>query len=126
MASRNGLTHASLKAKASVGTSYPPPSDYESPGDGDFTDYADSEVQRRLAQRRARNALMAEKAKLDLDDHVRQTARGLFADSDPEDLSKAEQTAGRDIKTILGNFFGNTNIGEQASSSRSKPVYPSG
>jgi hypothetical protein len=26
----------------------------------------------------------------------------------------------------LGNFFGNTNIGEQASSSRSKPVYPSG
>ena len=126
MASRNGLTRASLQAKTNVETSYPPPSDYESPGDGGFTDYADSEVQRRLVQRRAKNAVMAEKAKLDLDEHVRQTARGLFADSDPEDLSKAEQTAGRDIKTMLGNFFGNTNTGEQASSSTSKQVYPSG
>jgi hypothetical protein len=67
---------------------------------------------------------MAEKAKLDLDEHVRQTARGLFADSDPEDLSK--QKAGRDIKTILGSLFGTTNTGEQASSSTSKQVYPSG
>ena len=126
MASRNGLTRASLQAKTSVETSYPPPSDYESPGDGDFTDYADSEIHRREVEKRARYLAMAERAKQDLDKHVRQTAKGIFADSDPEDLSKAEQKAGRDIKTMLGNLFGTTNTGEQASSSTSKPVYPSG
>jgi hypothetical protein len=131
IASINGLTHASLQARTGTASgserpSYPPPSDYESLPDSDFTGYADSEIQRREVEKRAKYLAMAERAKQDLDKHVRQTAKGIFDDSDPEDLSKPEQKAGRDIQTMLGNFFGNTNTGEQASSSTSKQVYPSG
>jgi hypothetical protein len=62
-ASRNGITHASLQARTGMSSpSYPPPSDYESVN-SDFTGYADSEVQRREVQKRARHLVMAEKAK---------------------------------------------------------------
>ena len=87
MAGRNKLTHASLRARTREDRpSYPPPSDYESV-DSDFTGYADSEIQRREVEKRAKYLAMAERAKQDLDAHVRQTARGIF-DSDPEDLPK--------------------------------------
>ena len=122
MAGKNKLTHASLRARASVDRpSYPPPSDYESAGDTDFTGYADSEIQRREVEKRARYLAMAERAKQDLDSHVRQTAKGIYdTESELEDLPKPP---GRSIKTILSNVFGGR---EQASSSTSKAVYPSG
>ena len=119
MAGKNKLTHASLRARTIVDRpSYPPPSDYESVP-SDFTGYADSEVERRKVEKRARNLAMAERAKQDLEEHVKQTARGLFADSEPEDLPKPP---GRSIKTILSNVFGGRE--ELASSSTSKAVYP--
>ena len=142
IASRNGLTHASLQARTGMASgsdrpSYPPPSDYESLPDSDFTGYADSEIQRREVQKRARYLAMAEKAKQDLDEHVRQTAKGIFdteSESDPSESTASY--VGRSVKErqvreilddVIDNIFKNPNSGEQASSSSApQAVYPTG
>ena len=105
MAGRNGSTHASIRARTSMASgsdrpSYPTPSEYESPGDSDFTGYADSEIQRRILHTRARNELMAAKAQQDLDEqHIKQTAKGLFdTDSETDPFKSEASYVGRSVK----------------------------
>ena len=139
LASRNGLTHA-LHARSGISTpserpSYPPPSDYES-ADSDFTGYADSEINRRELEKRARYMAMAERAKQDLDAHVKQTAKGRFdTDSEADPFQSEASYTGRSVKErhvkeilndVIDNIFKNPGSGEQASSSGSQAVYPTG
>ena len=94
IAGRRGLTHASLYARSRSGQSTPlygitSPvqsglSEYESAG-SDFTGYADSEIQRRELLKRARELAMTERVRQNLEEHIKQTARGLYDDeSGPE------------------------------------------
>ena len=147
MSRTSGLTHATLQARARNSTdpfesdsdrpSYlVPPSEYES-GQSDFTGYADSEIERREVHKRARSALLAERATQDLQEHIKATSEGLYADSEKlseksvlSDLIK-ETKAKDQAKQILSKVFdtGVKNVvrkellQEQASSSTSKPVY---
>jgi hypothetical protein len=144
MASQKGMTHASLQARAGIYTpSFPPPSDYDS-ADSDFTGYADSEVQRREVQKRARYTLMAERAKQNLREHVKQTAKGIFdTDSEADYYSEDENIPAKvnlgDIKKgirekhvkeilndVVENVFKQSKGPEQASSSSYQAVYPTG
>ena len=128
MAGKNGLTHASLQARSSMaGPDYPSPTDYDS-FDSDVTGYADSTLQRRDLEKRAKELAIAERGtqlleeheKKRLQDHILTTADGLFGDPEPEETPKP---VGRTKKDF---FFKPKNSGEQASSSTSRPVYPSG
>ena len=124
--------------------SYPPPSEYES-ADTDFTGYADSELERREVQKRARYLAMADRAKQNLEEHVKQTAKGLFDDEADEDPFKSESDSpsknnfsgyiGRSVKErhvkeilndVIDNVFKKPSSGEIALSSTSKAVYPAG
>ena len=139
LSSQNGMTHASLQARSSSSiserSSYPPPSNYES-ADSDFTGYADSEINRRELEKRARYMVMAERARQDLDSHVKQTARGIFdSDSDSDPFKSEASYVGRSVKErqvkeilddVIDNIFKRPTTEEQASSSTSQPVYPSG
>jgi len=141
----NGLTNITLQARNSSDPfesdserpSYlVPPSEYES-GLSDFTGYADSEIERRDVQKRARASLMAERANQDLQEHIKATSEGLYADSEKlseksvlSDLIK-ETKAKDQAKQILSKVFdtGVKNVvrkellQEQASSSTSQPIY---
>ena len=80
---------------------------------------------------------MAEKAKQDLDKHVRQTAKGIFDTESESDPSQSEVSyVGRSVKErhvreilddVIDNIFKKPSSGEQASSSSSsQAVYPTG
>ena len=79
---------------------------------------------------------MAEKAKQDLDEHVRQTAKGIFDTESESDPSQSEVSyVGRSVKErhvreilddVIDNIFKKPSSGAQASSSSSQAVYPTG
>ena len=79
---------------------------------------------------------MAEKGQQDLAEHIRQTARGLFdTDSETDPFKSEASYIGKSVKErhvreilndVIANVFKNPSSGEQASSSTSQAVYPTG
>ena len=79
---------------------------------------------------------MADKAQQDLGEHIKQTAKGLYDDDSESDPFKSEASyIGRSVKEqrvkeilndVIDNIFRNPSSGEQASSSGSQAVYPTG
>ena len=137
MSSNQGLTHTATQARyaASERSSYPPPSNYEDFDDAvsDFTGMADEELERRELEKRAKYAAMAERVNKDLEEHIKATAKGLV-DYETESVTSEPKQIFEEIYQHLRSVDPLSNIKhprkvmskgeEQASSSTSKPVYP--
>ena len=62
---------------------------------------------------------MAERARQNLEEHAKQTSEGLYAEDSEGEVG--------DMRSLVDRLFGqNTSRGEQASSSTSQAVYPTG
>jgi hypothetical protein len=86
LSGRDGLTYRGLYARSGMASpSYPPSglSEYDD-AQSDFTGYADDYRERKELLERVRAEAMAERVRQDLEDHIRRTADGLFAE--PEEV----------------------------------------
>jgi len=108
LSARDGLTHRALHARSGMTSpSYPPSglSEYDD-AESDFTGYADDYRARKELLERVRAEAMAERVRLSLDEHIRRTADGLFAEPEEEVVAEPDPSyeSTQHVREILNDI----------------------